>query len=58
MPGYVPKSLKQFGHDTPPNLDYQSYPPAPPLYGEIVQYAMDINNTPPPLRSFGEIGSS
>ena len=48
MPGYVPKSLKQFGHDTPPNLQDQPYPHAPPSYGEKLQYAKSINNTPPP----------
>ena len=29
MPGYVPKSLKQFGHEPPTKLQYQPYPHPP-----------------------------
>ena len=47
MPGYLPKALKIFGHETPPKLQDKTYPHAPHSYGEKIQYAKAIDNYPP-----------
>ena len=47
MPGYIPKALKQFGHEPPPKLQDQPYPYAPPNHGVKTQYVKATDNSPP-----------
>ena len=50
MPEYVPKLFKQFGHESPPKLQDQPYPHAPPNYGAKIQYSKAIDNPPPTFK--------
>ena len=43
MPGYIPNSLKLFGHEPPPKLQDQTYKHASPNYREKIQYAKAID---------------
>ena len=46
MPGYVAKALKRFHHQKTTKLQHQPYPHTPVKYGEKVQYAAPVDNSP------------
>ena len=52
MPGYIDKALLRFAHEPPSKPQHQPHPSADKKYGETVQYAKALDNSPllPPDR--------
>jgi len=47
MPGYIEKALLRFGHEPPNKPQMQPFPHTIPSYGAKVQYAKDLDSSPP-----------
>jgi len=46
MPGYINKALLRFAHEPPSKPQHQPHPSADKKYGETVQYAKALDNSP------------
>jgi hypothetical protein len=46
MPGYISKALSRFAHEPPSKPQHQPHPSADKKYGETVQYAKALDNSP------------
>lgn len=46
MPGYVKEAIKQFQHELTKIPTNQPYPDIPPKYGEKIQYAKPLDDSP------------
>ena len=47
MPGYIKKALLHFGHEPPNKPQMQPFPHTIPSYGAKVQYAKELDSSPP-----------
>ena len=47
MPGYIEKALLRFGHEPPDKPQMQPFPHTIPSYSAKVQYAKDLDSSPP-----------
>ncbi len=47
MPGYIKKALLRFGHEPPDKPQMQLFPHTIPSYGVKVQYAKELDSSPP-----------
>ena len=51
MPGYIEKALLRFGHEPPDKPQMQPFPHTIPSYGAKVQYAKDLDSSPPATKA-------